>query len=118
MEARAWLGQRWLGTRFAGPLTLALAALAIVTTEAKAKALEELHDFGGLLAPIACGKVVASRAIRPEQTSSWTIAGMPIPPMKAENETSSWRPRKYQGALAGLGGCRALTGSSSGALKK
>ena len=30
-----------------------------------------------LARPIACGKTVASRAIRPEQISSWTIAGMP-----------------------------------------
>ena len=30
-----------------------------------------------LASPIACGKIVASRAIRPEQISSWTIAGMP-----------------------------------------
>lgn len=42
MEARAWLGPRWLGTRFAGPLTLALAALAIVTTEAGYRASDEV----------------------------------------------------------------------------
>ena len=30
-----------------------------------------------LARPIACGKTVASRAINPEQISSWTIAGMP-----------------------------------------
>ena len=30
-----------------------------------------------LARPIACGKTVASRAISPEQISSWTIAGIP-----------------------------------------
>ena len=44
-----------------------------------------------------------------------TIVGMPMPPMSAEYDTSSWRPRKYQGALAGFSGTAGFASSFNGA---
>ena len=40
---------------------------------------------------------------------------MPMPPMNAEYETSSCRPRKYHGAFAGFSGTAGLASSFSGA---
>ena len=51
-------------------------------------------------------------------SASTISAGATTPPSNAEWLTSSCSPRKYHGALAGLGVFAGLASSSSGALKK
>ena len=51
-------------------------------------------------------------------SASTISAGTTTPPSRAEWLTSSCSPRKYQGALAGLGVFAGLASSSSGAFKK
>src|ERR1035441_8728695 len=51
-------------------------------------------------------------------SASTASPGTTTPPSSAEWLTSSWRPRKYQGALAGLGVFAGLANSSRGACQK
>src|ERR1039458_1145983 len=51
-------------------------------------------------------------------SASTANPGTTTPPNRAEWLTSSWRPRKYQGAFAGLGVFVGLANSSSGACQK
>src|ERR1039458_2328874 len=52
------------------------------------------------------------------RSASTASPGTTTPPSSAEWLTSSWRPRKYQGALAGLGVFAGLANSSRGACQK
>jgi hypothetical protein len=50
-------------------------------------------------------------------STSTATAGTTTPPSSAEWLTNSWSPRKYHGALAGLGVFAGLASSSSGAFQ-
>ena len=73
-SVRPHRGSRQTSSTGESPWWAPIARISTRTASARAVINSGCHV---LATPIACGKIVASRAIRPEQISSWTIAGMP-----------------------------------------